>query len=763
MIYRLRPLALMLAAACQFASIAASATELLANPGFENGAYTVTPCTGGGSTAPVVSGQLGNNWDTNNCWINAPASTVTFSQEAGRTGGTSQVVTTNSVTGDAMIASWVWLVPGQRYTSTVWMKADKPIDVVLQLRAWNTPYTSYGTAVAKVGASWTAFTFEGVAPSASAQTPGGLFILPKGAAKLSIDDASVSSVADATVGAQARPSTPIPSAYFGTHFHRVPTWPSVGKAIGGERLWDAGGIPTKNSSGVYQDNVVGANWISVYANGPSSPDWSGFDGHVNRAIQNGAELIMVLGGAIPGWASSDPTGAAKCNFYGTGTAAPPKADNDDQIWKDWVTAVATHAKGKVHYWEIWNEPYQCSAFVNNPRRLADLTAKARQILKTIDPTNVVMSSSFDLNDNTFLDNYLQAAQAAYPAGEAYGDILAVHGYPNLIGQWLDDRVAKTTPPLSAADILNMRTEPETAFDTEHLVLNTRMVLKRFGLDARAIWDTESGYMGASVASGGANDAAAVPFIARHYLLGWAAGLDRSYYYAWDQRAGQNPDTGVWYWPVAGGREAQDNSFNFATTAAGAAYAQVSKWLAGANLYSINKNVDGAGTWVMTLKRGTAASQVVWNPAWTANGATVSYTPATALSRRSDLAGAVTTVSGASTITASPVLFAAPATAISMTSSVVAVWQTWNLNVTLTANLAGGSTPTGYVQFQLDGKNLGSPVALSSGQAVLKTTDIDDAAVANHTLTATYLGDSYNPANTSTGVNVKVCTAYGSCP
>lgn len=763
MTYRLRPLALMLAAACQFASINACAAELLANPGFENGAYTVTPCTGGGVTAPVVSGQLGNNWDTNNCWITAPTSTVAFSLDAGRTGGTSQVVTTNSATGDAMIASWVWLVPGQRYTSTVWMKADKPIDVVLQLRAWNIPYTSYGTTVAKVGTSWTAFTFDGVAPSTGAQTPGGLFILPKGAAKLSIDDASVTSVADATVGAQSRPGTTVPTAYFGTHFHRVPVWPAVGKAIGAERLWDAGGIPTKDASGVYQENIVGANWISVYANGPASPDWSGFDGHVNRAIQNGADVVMVLGGAIPNWASSDQNGAGNCNFYGNGTAAPPKPDNDDQIWKDWVTAVATHAKGKVHYWEIWNEPYQCGAFVKDPKRLADLTAKARKILKTIDPTNVVLSSSFDLNDNTFLDNYLQAAKIAYPAGEAYGDIWSFHAYPNLVGTWLDDRVAKTTPPYAPADILNMRTEPETAFDTEHLVVNTKMVLRRFGLDTRPMWDTESGYMGASVASGGANDAPAVPFIARHYLLGWAAGLDRSYYYAWDQRRGQNPDTGVWYWPVAGGRESTEGNFNFAITAAGTAYAQVSKWLAGASLYSINKNIDGAGTWVMTLKRGTAASQVVWNPAWTATGPAVSYTPASALSRRSDLAGATTTVVGASAITASPVLFSAPATTISATSSVIAVWQGWNLNVTLTANLSGGSAPTGYVQFLLDGKNLGSPVALSSGQAVLKTTDIDDAAVGNHAISATYLGDSYNPANTSAGVNVKVCTSLGSCP
>lgn len=767
MIYRFRPVALMLAAACQLSSQAASAAELLANPRFENGVYTVKPCADGGVKAPIVSGQLGNNWDSNNCWINAPASTVTFSQEVGRTGAYSQVVETNSANGDALIASWVWLVPGQRYTTSVWLKANRDTEVVLQLRAWNAPYTSYGVTVAKVGTTWTQFTFDGVAPATAGQTPGGLFIAPKGAAKLWIDDASVTSVSDPSVGVQARTTTTIPSAYFGTHFHRLPVWPGVGKAIGGQRLWDADGIPTKNASGAYQDNPVGASWKGIYGSGPSSPNWSGFDAQVNRAVANGAELIMVLGGAIPTWASSDQTGAAGCNNYGTGTHAPPNAANDDQIWRDWVTAVATRAKGKVRYWEIWNEPYQCSSFVKDPKRLADLVAKARRILKAIDPNNVVLSPSLDLNDNTFLDRYLQVAKAAYPAGEAYGDIWAFHGYPNLAGKWLDERVAKTSPSLSypsAESLIVSRTEPETTYDTEHLVLNTKMVLKRFGQDTRPMWDTESGYLVASAAGGGANDGAGAEFVARHYLLAWAAGLDRSYYYAWDQRSDVDPATGTRYWAVAGARESVEGDFNFTTTKAGTAYAQVSKWLAGATLAGINKNADGVGTWVMTLKRGTAVSVVVWNPAWTANGSTISYTPAPALSRRSDLMGVVTSVAGTSTITSSPVLFSAPATTLSVTSSVKSVWQTWNLSVTLTATISGGSAPTGSVQFLLDGKNLGSSVALSSGQAVLKTTDIDDAAVGVHKITAVYLGNAYNPtSSTTTALDIKVCTSLGKCP
>src|SRR5262249_6535933 len=58
--------------------------------------------------------------------------------------------------------------------------------------------------------------------------------------------------------------------------------------------------------------------------------------------------------------------------------------------------------------------------------------------------------------------------------------------------------------------------------------------------------------------------------------------------------------------------------------------------------------------------------------------------------------------------------------------------------TLTANAAGAATPTGTVQFVIDGRNYGAPVALSGG-----TASISDAALAvgSHTVVARCLGDA----------------------
>jgi len=63
-------------------------------------------------------------------------------------------------------------------------------------------------------------------------------------------------------------------------------------------------------------------------------------------------------------------------------------------------------------------------------------------------------------------------------------------------------------------------------------------------------------------------------------------------------------------------------------------------------------------------------------------------------------------------------------------------------VSFTANVtpaSGGGTPTGTVQFAIDGTNFGSPATLSSGMATSGSTST--LSIGNHTVTATYSGDS----------------------
>ena len=88
-----------------------------------------------------------------------------------------------------------------------------------------------------------------------------------------------------------------------------------------------------------------------------------------------------------------------------------------------------------------------------------------------------------------------------------------------------------------------------------------------------------------------------------------------------------------------------------------------------------------------------------------------------------------------------VLPAGAASAITATASASSI--TPNASVTLTANVVDAATdsfsPTGTVQFELNGVNIGSPVNLVSGHAVLTTFVTGNAGTSN--LTAFYQGDS----------------------
>jgi hypothetical protein len=74
--------------------------------------------------------------------------------------------------------------------------------------------------------------------------------------------------------------------------------------------------------------------------------------------------------------------------------------------------------------------------------------------------------------------------------------------------------------------------------------------------------------------------------------------------------------------------------------------------------------------------------------------------------------------------------------------------TYGQSVSFTANVTStGGTPTGTVQFNVDGSAFGSPVALASGSATSGSTST--LAVGTHTVTAVYSGDTNFPPSTGT--------------
>ena len=81
------------------------------------------------------------------------------------------------------------------------------------------------------------------------------------------------------------------------------------------------------------------------------------------------------------------------------------------------------------------------------------------------------------------------------------------------------------------------------------------------------------------------------------------------------------------------------------------------------------------------------------------------------------------------------------------------------SVTFTATVTGNS-PTGSVQFEDGGTNLGAPVALSGGKASLTTSSL---AVGSHAITAVYGGDANNAGSASSTLTEIVNTGQVAVP
>jgi hypothetical protein len=80
-------------------------------------------------------------------------------------------------------------------------------------------------------------------------------------------------------------------------------------------------------------------------------------------------------------------------------------------------------------------------------------------------------------------------------------------------------------------------------------------------------------------------------------------------------------------------------------------------------------------------------------------------------------------------------------------------QSVAFTATVSAMSPGSGTPTGTVQFQVDGNNIGTPVALTAGTAT--SVSLSTLAAGSHTVRATYSGDG--SFLTSTGTNAQNVT------
>jgi len=331
--------------------------------------------------------------------------------------------------------------------------------------------------------------------------------------------------------------------FFGLHMHRADSttrWPFM--RFGTWRLWDAG-----------------VTWNNIEPE-RGQYRFEKLDRLIELAQEHGVEPVFVLG-VTPQWASSRPSESSP---YGPGGGAEPR---DIQDWENFVRTLAIRYKGRIHYFELWNEP-QYSDFesatggfyTGTLASLVNLGRSASRVIKEIDPENRLITPGFT-GAGDRLERFLAAG------GKDFSDIIAFHFY------------ALT---------------PEKMLQKIQAV---QQIMREQGVGDKELWNTEQGYevVGPSAKIPGnmgfevrdiETEAAYIP---RSFVLAAAAGVKRFYFYSWERLLAEKETV---------------------PTVAANALGVTVRWLKGTSVNSCASE-DGA-VWVCSLSRGERKAWMVWN-------------------------------------------------------------------------------------------------------------------------------------------------------
>jgi hypothetical protein len=338
-----------------------------------------------------------------------------------------------------------------------------------------------------------------------------------------------------------RDIAPVSSRYFGMHITDAAgetPWPVV--PFGTWRLWDA-----------Y------VTWKDLE---PSKGIWNfaKLDALVALAAQHNVEIILPLA-LTPQWASARPS---EPSAYTSGAAAEPSSIQD---WIDYVQAVTTRYKGKIAYYEMWNEANSTTTWTGTPAELVLLQQAAYSVMKSNDPNAKLISVNLESTSGLrYMENLLRLGYADS------ADIIGFHLY-------VSPGVPEDIAPL-AAKIFSLLKQHEVS---------------------KPLWDTETGWLpGCNFASEDQQAATAV----RALLVANTSGAARFLWYAWDNHC-----------CVTLFMTERDDT---TPTHAALAYANLEKWLVGNTLSPCTQD---RGLWSCALQfRHGGHGLILWKPSGTAS-------------------------------------------------------------------------------------------------------------------------------------------------
>jgi hypothetical protein len=185
---------------------------------------------------------------------------------------------------------------------------------------------------------------------------------------------------------------------------------------------------------------VNFGWRDIEGAAKGHLDWTVPDRIVEQAQQYGLKMVVRVDHQ-PFWASTAQNG-------------PPTEYGD---YGDLLEAMARRYQGRIHAYEVWNEPNLAREWGDQPPNAAqyvELLQVAYQRIKSADPEAIVISAGLApttqwddvaVPDTVFL-------QQMYDAGAAsYFDVLGVHGAGYKVPPETDPAVVATDPALHNGD------------------------------------------------------------------------------------------------------------------------------------------------------------------------------------------------------------------------------------------------------------------------------------------------------------------------
>lgn len=160
-------------------------------------------------------------------------------------------------------------------------------------------------------------------------------------------------------------------------------------------------------------------WVAVQR-GKEGYDWSMVDRMVDAAVANRLSILATLN-SPPAWA------VAPGQQPVAGRPAAPAT------FGQFAGAVATHFRGKIAAYEIWNEPNAAAFFAPapDPAGFVDLLKAAYPAVKAADPAAIVVTGGLApiIDFSTVTMDSVKFVRAMYAAGaKRYFDALGYHPY-----------------------------------------------------------------------------------------------------------------------------------------------------------------------------------------------------------------------------------------------------------------------------------------------------------------------------------------------